>query len=117
MKKSKLKVGMTVEAKAGMYRVLKNVETNTYGFQELFFAKLGENSFMTGGSYNDNLTNKDDTFYDILKIYDKLNDSEILSSKVGQLIWERTENKTYEITLEEISTMLDVPVKNIRIKG
>ena len=102
MKKSDLKTGMTVETVQGdKYRVLKDVETHVYGKQELFLAsvKIG---FLTGDDYSEDLKNIDHTNYAISKVYAKNPDGDMLSDKVGNLIWERQSNPYTRVEKREI---------------
>ena len=108
--KADLKTGQRVELRNGnIYIVLKDVETVWYEKQEILFAC--NNAFLVGSGFNDDLIRKDkQEQYDIIRVYDKPNDYEILDiSKKGDLIWERAEVK--EMTVEEASEKLGYKVK------
>jgi hypothetical protein len=105
MKKSDLKTGMLVQYNNGDYSiVLKDVETQHYGHQELFFADVEKIGFMTGDSYNDNLVceGRFGSNYTIKKVYSAPRDSMKLntSTEERKLLWER-EPALVEMTLEE----------------
>lgn len=68
MKKQDLKTGMRVRIRSGKtYLVVKQVETDRYGFQEIGFVRDG--GFLVGTDYNDDLTVEGDSSCDIVEIF------------------------------------------------
>ena len=111
MKLKDLKNGMTVETKNRIqYRVIKDLDTEYYGHQDVIFARDG--AFTIGSDYNEEMkrVNYDSNDLDIIKVYDISKLSYILNMNiVGELIWERKEEK--ELTVEEISELLGYTIK------
>lgn len=109
MKKSDLKTGMTIQFRIGWkYRVLKNVETEEYGLQDILFASITGNNFDIGDIIDENLDSKGVTYnpreYDIIKVWGKNRDARILSkdeSDFGGLIWERKDDDFVTLTTED----------------
>lgn len=93
MKKSDLKTGMTVELRDGkLYKVIKDVHTDNYGHQEYLF--LRDKGFNIVDCYMEDLRNKNYSDFDVIKIYDKKSDGEILEIDTSKLLWERKEKST-----------------------
>lgn len=131
IKKSDLEVGMTVIIENRECKVLKNVKTIFFGIQEVLFATLPSQTmgFFCGDSYNEDLSHKKDNQSSISAVYDKLNDSHLLSCDKGCLLWERkiisekikniTAHQakelvqyTYSDSLEEITEKIEINAKN-----
>lgn len=114
MTKADLKTGMRVKTRNGItYVVVLNYKTGLYGFQDVFF--VGDNGFMTGDSYGDDLLciTSGEYSFDIAKVYAQPKDHFFLNIKeTGRIIWERKEPKS--MTLAEIEQELGYPVKIIK---
>ncbi len=121
MTKSELKTGMVVRYRNGRLRlVLKDTE-----HQEKDVV-VGVDGWLSLDEYDEDLTCLFHSDIDIMYVYnvdqiasytyllntDKLNDSYI--HDFGNLIWDRTETETTEMTIKEIEEKLGV--KNLRIK-
>lgn len=91
--KNALKTGMVVELKGGKrYLVLVGgLKTSHYGKQEIAF--VGDEGFLIGTDYKDDLTTFLDTYYNIDKVFDCpiRQFSDMLEIEDDNLIWERKE--------------------------
>lgn len=120
MTKSELKTGMVVRYRDGRLRmVLKDTEHHE---KDII---VGIDGWASLNEYDEDLTFPNNSDIDIMYVYnmglivsytyllntDKLNDSYIHG--FGNLIWDRTETKTTEMTIEEIEEKLGI--KNLRI--
>ena len=84
-----LKAGMTVGLRNhGTFRVFTNVDTMDHGPSKVFFAAIGEESWMSGDAYFTDMTFVDHE-WDIVKVYGIHSNGTLLSHKTGELIWER----------------------------
>ncbi len=94
MKKSDLKTGMRVRNRINeIYLVLKDVETKTYGHQDIVFVRNYE--FLIGSKYREDLTATIDSDYDIIEVYEvEYNiafNSNVLDLEERYSIWKRQE--------------------------
>jgi len=103
MKKSDLKTGMRVRLRNGdLCLVLKNCETECYGYQKLFFAKFGY-GFLIGDHYDEDLNHRTTKAYDIVEIFSTetstktgLCDCNILNKNSLKSIWKREIKYSYD---------------------
>lgn len=117
MKLSDLKTGMRVVTRNGSeFIVLENVKTPNGKTQDMYVKK--DNGFMTESSYNEDLTEKRDKAWDIIKVYVQNNgmylDAAVISAETKDmdLIWERKDKK--EMTISEIEKELGYSIKIIK---
>lgn len=113
--KSDLRTGMRVETREHhRYVVLKDIETTFYGHQEILLAK--QNEFLTGSDYKEDLLDKNDATFDIIKVWEPNDESNLLDvSLIGKLLYSRAE-PTY-VTKEEAEAMLsEAEGKEIKIR-
>ena len=94
MKKSDLKTGMRVRNRINeIYLVLKDVETKTYGHQDIVFIR--NYGFLIGSKYREDLTATTDSDYDIIEVYEvEYNtafNSNVLDLEERCSIWKRQE--------------------------
>lgn len=113
--KADLKTGMRVKLRDGdTYIILQNVQTEHYGFQNIFLAS--QNGYEVGSSIKNDLTWDGDPDWDIIEVYDKPSNSEILDeTKFGKLLWQRPEPMI--LTIEEAEAALtEVEGREVKIK-
>lgn len=115
MTKSDLKTGMTVETEYGtLLKVLKDVDTVNYGNQEVFFFRRGIiiDGFTLGSDYSEDLTFKDkDAGFDIVRVYDKESDNQILVFSTEKLLWQRKEPR--KMTVADVEALVGEKVEII----
>ena len=120
MKKADLKTGQRVKLRNGnVYLVLKDVDTDYCGKNEIFFA--GKQGFMSGLCYGEDLNFKKlpCSGYDIISVHnvfdecDNCGNGEILNLDIlSTPIWERGEAK--EKTVAEIEKELGYKIKIVK---
>jgi hypothetical protein len=106
MTKSDLKTGMRVKYRNGFVRVI--LLDTTEG--DIVQVEMGSSFSLT--RYNEDLTVKyGDKNFDIMEVY-QCDPCQILTDKVGNLIWKRTEvPKIKEITMDEVEDKFGCKVK------
>jgi hypothetical protein len=107
MKKSDLKTGMWVECRGG-YKA--SIQLNTP------FGDVATNgkTYMNLNETSEDLTDKDENIYDIVKVFRPRSQVSCVSGVLLQLIWEREE--PIEMTLEEACKKLrDTMGKPVKI--
>jgi hypothetical protein len=96
MKKSELKTGMRVRMRNNeIYLVLKDVDTETYGHQDIIFVR--KYGFMTGSNYDENSMKicGSSSDFDIMEVFNVENNipfsSSVLDLSKRHSIWQRQE--------------------------
>ena len=112
-----LETGDIVEMRNGTQcKVLKDVNTETFMNQGFILISDAGRVYMIKESYDRNLiTERDNTNYDIMKIWSKYSDRGILFiEKKGALKWERPEEvETVKMTVAEVSKLVGKRVEII----
>lgn len=111
MKKNDLKTGMSFEFRNGKKgRVLRGLPSTNFREGDLVFG-LFPSEFMSGDSYTEDLKyDGDNREYDIVKIYDKESDCNLMRHKIVKpVIFDRTQ--TIEITVKVNGK--EVPINTI----
>lgn len=109
--KKDLKTGMVVKTRNNiMWLVLNN-------------KLISDTNFCVLSWYNEDLTTKGPSDFDIVEVYDKVECwsdglskglSYVDGKEFGTLVWKRKEIK--EVTMQEIADILNIPVDELRIK-
>ncbi len=113
--KSDLETGMRVKtANGNFYLVVKNYQSNGYGFQDIMFFNF-DGGFCIGDSYNSDLSCPDMSGYDIVSVYSKSFDSEFLNRAAEvKVLWDRSQKENVvEMTISEIERTLGI--KNLKV--
>ena len=117
MKLSDLKTGMKlIDRSGGEWTVLENIRNPYREIEDTYILKDG--GWMSESSYDDELKCKNDSSYDIMRVYaqneGKYIDGSILMATIEDmdLIWERNEKK--EMTISEIEKELGYSIKIIK---
>jgi len=109
MKKDRLKTGMQVELREN-YRMM--VLLNTPSYYNNTLVDMDDESVLNLADYNDDLTHRKNSDYDIIKIYSPTKSGrwQYLSKLSGEyVVWERGEGlKQYHLFLEEVNVTLYV---------
>lgn len=113
--KADLETGMRVKLRNGdTHIILQNVQTEHYGFQDIFLAQ--QDGFGCGSHINNDLTWDGDSDLDIIEVYDKPSNSEILDeTKFGKLIWTRHEPLYYTIAEAE-AALTEAEGREVKIR-
>jgi len=114
MKKSELKTGMSIMMRSGeVCRVIKDVDTVKYGNQDFILCDLGIKGFEISSKYNNNMKHKTDKIYDIVEVFKKEDDGDILFDEINKpSIWKEPVRQI-NMTVAEIEAKLDI--KNLHI--
>ena len=113
MKKTDLKVGMVVKLRCGELHMLMPCGNAKYDL-----VLFDGNGWLRFNDFEDDLTDKDDTNYDIMKVYGFSHyANQVMSFKTNEreLLWERKEEKK-KMTVSEIESILGYEVEIISEK-
>lgn len=115
MKKSDLKSGMIVELRNGDRAIcMTGCDTKRYGKDTTCF--INEKGFIGANSLNDDLTNKELSKYDIMKIYyDGHITNDVFKMTNSELLWIRPE--PIQLTISEIEKKLNIEKGTLKIVG